>query len=293
MKRILYFVFLLICIRAQSQVQVKIFTDKESILIGERFTMTIESYMPLDQQFSWPIIDTLPNFQIISSSKIDTTENFNSRKVAQSFQLTSFDSGHYTIPSITFLVGNVRYVSDTVGIDIGYSPMDANPDYKEIKDILDVEDSGNPYLYWFVAGVALVLGILLWYFLRNKKQPKKLTEVKKLSPYEEAMIALENIRKSGFIQNGSVKKYYSELNDILRNYLDSQLQLQSMNKTNEQIIQELRTLELNKEDQQKLTDALRVADFVKFAKYQPDETMNEENFIIVKNAIQSLNKSRN
>lgn len=293
MKRILYFVFLLICIRAQSQVQVKIFTDKESILIGERFTMTIESYMPLDQQFSWPVIDTLPNFQIISSSKIDTTENFNSRKVVQSFQVTSFDSGHYTIPTITFLVGNVRYVSDTVGIDIGYSPMDANPDYKEIKDILDVEDSGNPYLYWFVAGVALVLGILLWYFLRNKKQPKKLTEVKKLSPYEEAMIALENIRKSGFIQNGSVKKYYSELNDILRNYLDSQLQLQSMNKTNEQIIQELRTLELNKEDQQKLTDALRVADFVKFAKYQPGENINEENFIIVKNAIQSLNKSRN
>lgn len=293
MKRILYFVFLLICIRAQSQVQVKIFTDKESILIGERFTMTIESYMPLDQQFSWPVIDTLPNFQIISSSKIDTTENFNSRKVVQSFQVTSFDSGHYTIPTITFLVGNVRYVSDTVGIDIGYSPMDANPDYKEIKDILDVEDSGNPYLYWFVAGVALVLGILLWYFLRNKKQPKKLTEVKKLSPYEEAMIALENIRKSGFIQNGSVKKYYSELNDILRNYLDSQLQLQSMNKTNEQIIQELRTLELNKEDQQKLTDALRVADFVKFAKYQPGENINEENFIVVKNAIQSLNKSRN
>jgi len=293
MKRILYFLFLLICIRAQSQVQVKTFTDKESILIGERFTMTIESFMPLDQQFSWPMIDTLPNFQIISSSKIDTTENFNSRKVLQSFQLTSFDSGHYTIPPITFLIGNIRYVSDTVGIDIGYSPMDVNPDYKEIKDILDVEDAGNPYLYWFIAGVALVLGILLWYFLKNKKQPVKVAEVKKLSPYEEAMIALENIRKSGFIQNGSVKKYYSELNDVLRNYLDSQLQLHSMKKTNEQIIYELRTLELNKEDQQKLTDALRVADFVKFAKYQPDETMNEENFTIVKNAIQSLNKSRN
>lgn len=293
MKRILYFLFLLICIRAQSQVQVKTFTDKESILIGERFTMTIESFMPLDQQFSWPMIDTLPNFQIISSSKIDTTENFNSRKIVQSFQLTSFDSGHYTIPPITFLVGNIRYVSDTVGIDIGYSPMDANPDYKEIKDILDVEDSGNPYLYWFIAGVALVLGVLLWYFLRNKKQPVKVAEVKKLSPYEEAMIALENLRKTGFIQNGSVKKYYSELNDVLRNYLDSQLQLHSMKKTNEQIIYELRTLELNKEDQQKLTDALRVADFVKFAKYQPDERMNEENFTIVKNAIQSLNKSRN
>jgi hypothetical protein len=255
--------------------------------------MTLESYMPLDQKFSWPMIDTLPNFQIIASSKIDTTENFNSRKIVQSFQLTSFDSGHYTIPPITFLVGNIRYVSDTVGIDIGYSPMDANPDYKEIKDILDVEDAGNPYLYWFIAGVALVLGILLWYFLRNKKQPAKVTEVKKLSPYEEAMIALDNIRKSGFIHNGSVKKYYSELNDVLRNYLDSQLQLHSMKKTNEQIIGELGTLELNNDDQQKLTDALRVADFVKFAKYQPDERTNEENFIIVKNAIQSLNKSRN
>lgn len=293
MKRLLYFALLLICIGAQAQVQVKTFTDKESILIGERFTMTIESFMPLDQQFSWPMIDTLPNFQIISSSKIDTTENFNSRKVLQSFQLTSFDSGHYTIPPITFLIGNVRYVSDTVGIDIGYSLMEANPDYKEIKDILDVEDSGNPYLYWFIAGVALVLGILLWYFLRKKKQPVKVAEVKKLSPYEEAMIALENIRKTGFIQNGSVKKYYSELNDILRNYLDTQLQLHSMKKTNEEIIYELKSLDLNKEDQQKLTDALRVADFVKFAKYQPDETMNEENYTIVKNAIQSLNKSRN
>ncbi|MGZ5255103.1 MAG: BatD family protein [Flavitalea sp.] len=292
MKRILYFVLLLICIRAQAQVQVKTFTDKETILIGERFTMTIESFMPLDQQFSWPMIDTLPNFQIISSSEIDTTENFNSRKVLQSFLLTSFDSGHYTIPSITFLVGNVRYVSDTVGIDIGYSPMDPNPDYKEIKDILDVEDSGNRYLYWFLAGVVLVLGLLLWYFLRKKKQPVKVVEEKKLSPYEEAMMALENIRKSGFIQNGSVKKYYSELNDILRNYLDTQLQLHSMKKTNEEIIFELRSLDLNKEDQQKLTDALRIADFVKFAKYQPDESMNEQNYTIVRNAIQSLNKSR-
>jgi hypothetical protein len=293
MKKILVLWLLMSGMFAHAQVQVKTFTDKESILIGERFNMTLESFMPLDQRFTWPTIDTLPHFEILVRSKIDTVENFNGRKITQSFQLTSFDSGHYTIPSISFLIGNTRYVTDTVGMDIGYAPMEPNADYKEIKDILDVEATTNPMLYYVIAGVVLLAALLAWYFSRKKKPVAAAAPVKPVSPYEEAMNALERVRKEGFVHNGSVKKYYSELNDILRKYLDAQLSLHSMEKTNEEIIRELRSLELSNEDSQQLSEALRVSDYVKFAKYHPDETLNEQSFQVIKNAIQSLNKSRN
>ena len=293
MKKILVLWLLISGMFAHAQVQVKTFTDKESILIGERFNMTLESFMPVDQKFTWPTIDTLPHFEILVRSKIDTVENFNGRKITQSFQLTSFDSGHYEIPSISFIIGNTRYVTDTVGVDIDYAPMEANATYKEIKDIMDVEAGTNPLLYYVLGGVILLAALLVWYFSKKKKQVVAAAPVKTVSPYEEAMNALERLRKQGFVYNGSVKNYYSELNDILRKYLDAQLSLHSMEKTNEEIIRELRRLELSSDDRQQLSEALRVSDYVKFAKYHPDETLNEQSFRVIKHAIESLNKSRN
>jgi len=113
--------------------------------------------------------------------------------------------------------------------------------------------------------------------------------VSKLTPYEEALQALDELRRKGYAQNGQVKNYYTRMNDILRVFVLRKLKISSLEKTNEELITQLRSMPMDKETFNQLAAALRIADSVKFAKYQPDASDNEKNMEIIKAAITSLN----
>ena len=69
----------------------------------------------------------------------------------------------------------------------------------------------------------------------------------------------------------TVKKYYSGLNDTLRVFVNRKLGIVTMEKTSEELILSLNDLKMERESFSKLTSALRMGDFVKFAKYVPDQ----------------------
>jgi hypothetical protein len=110
-----------------------------------------------------------------------------------------------------------------------------------------------------------------------------------LSPYEEAMQALEALQKKKLPDSGEVKAYYTALNDILRVFVMRKLKVTTLEKTNEELIGELRKRRFNEESFKELTAALRMADFVKFARYLPDTQENEQNFTTIRTAITTLN----
>lgn len=280
----------MLCLHAFSQVQVRTSVDKESILIGEPIQLSLEAYMPLGESFNWFNIDTILRFTIIKASKIDTTESFNGKKIQQVYTITSFDSGRQQLPAFAMVIANTRYVTDTLGIDVKYAPFDATEDYRDIKEILDVDVENNTLIPWLIGIVTLIALFVTGYLLFRKKRPAAKAPVKRLSPYDQAMYDLDDIRKRGFYWNGEVKEYYSKLNDVLRVYLEESLQLHTMEKTNDEIISDLRSVPLAKEDQTELSNALRIADYVKFAKYHPDEKLNEQSFNTIKNAIETLNR---
>jgi hypothetical protein len=144
----------------------------------------------------------------------------------------------------------------------------------------------------FIIAIATVLAAAgVWYFLRARKKeaPKEEAYVSKLTPYEEALQALDELRLKGYAQNGQVKSYYSNLNDILRIFVLRKLRIASMEKTNDELIIQLRQLSIDSNTFQQLATALRMADFVKFAKFQPGAEDNEKNLVIIRSAITSLN----
>lgn len=291
MKKLLPIFFLIITLKSLAQVQVRTSVDRPEILIGEPVSLSLEAYMPLGENFSWFSIDSIPHFDIIQRSKIDTTESFNGKKVSQTFSITSFDSGRWELPTFAIVIGNARYITDTLSVQVNYAPFNKEEEYHEIKDIIDVESGHRPWLPW-VIGIGSILALVAsWLLLRRKKKPVEQAPIIRLSPYEEAIMELEKIRKKGFRLNGEVKEFYSSLNDVLRIYLERKLSLNSMEKTNEEIIQDLRSVQIPAQGYQQLSEALRVADFVKFARYHPDEQLNEQNYLVIRNAIETLNKN--
>jgi hypothetical protein len=146
------------------------------------------------------------------------------------------------------------------------------------------------WIPWILGIVTLLAVGVIVYLLRkpNKPAPAPQPAQPKLGPYEEALQALEELRKQGF-QNGEVKTYYSRLNDILRVFMFRKLQVATLEKTNEELIAQLRQVPMDKESFSQLVHALQIADFVKFARYQPDATDNEKNFAVIQSAIKTLN----
>jgi hypothetical protein len=88
----------------------------------------------------------------------------------------------------------------------------------------------------------------------------------------------------------AVKKYYSGLHDGLRLFLNHKLGMVTMEKTSEEVILGLSNLEMNREEFSKLAAALRMGDFVKFAKYIPGPFENEQNLEVVRSAIIHINE---
>ncbi len=69
------------------------------------------------------------------------------------------------------------------------------------------------------------------------------------------------------------KLYYSKLTDIFRLYIFQKKGILSLQKTTDDLVIQLKSLNLNKEQFDKLSQSLRLSDFVKFAKYIPSVMM--------------------
>lgn len=291
---IIYIIFILNFLIPSSivcQVNVKAAVDKNRILIGEPVKLILEAYVPLGQPVVWFPVDTIPHFEFINKAKIDTAESIEGKKFTQHLSITSFDSGHWLIPQLELKVGAESYFTDTIPIDITFAAFNPEEGYRDIKDISEVVNPLVKYIPWIIAGVAFISLLLLVYFLRNRKPEPAVSKrpVFELSPFDQAMQSLTVIRKKGLPQNGQVKGYYTELNDILRVFILRKLNIATMEKTNDELILQLMQLNIPKDSFTRLAQTLRMSDFVKFAQYQPPSSDNEENLEIIESAIRTLN----
>lgn len=262
---------------SQAGVQVKASVDKDRIVIGEQFHFRIEVRIPAEQQISSLSIDSIPHFEILRPGQTEDTITGNEKLISLDLLLTSFDSGHWVIPSFRI----DQYLTDTIPVDVVFSDFDPNKDYHDIKDIMIVEPEQKKQWWWYIITGAVLLLLLLWYLLRKKKKPAVVAVKQVINPYKEAMERLAILQKS----NAPAKIYYTELVDIFRLYVFRKNGLLSMQKTTDDLMVQLKTINLSNEQYTRLTQALRLSDFVKFAKYVPGAEDNRTVFATVKDSI--------
>jgi hypothetical protein len=296
MKNPILYIILIGCLIASpvymhGQVLAKASVSRDQILIGEPITLTFEVRIPMGQPLTWFNLDSIPRFEFIEKGKVDTADNIDGKQYHQELTITSFDSGTVVIPPLIIQVAGKAYATDSIPIEVSYAQLDISKDYRDIKDIEEVPKPGwMAWIPWILGAVTLLAVGVIVYLLRKPKKPAQALQPvqPKLGPYEEALQALEELRKQG-LQNGEVKIYYSRLNDILRVFMFRKLKVATLEKTNEELIAQLRQVPMDRESFNQLVRALQVADFVKFARYQPDATDNENNFAVIQSAIKTLN----
>jgi hypothetical protein len=269
---------------------VKATIDRDSILIGQPLQLMLEATVPDNIPLAWPATDTLPHFEWLEKGKIDTSVRPGQRYYRQYFTITSFDSGNWVIPRLSFLAGSKKAMTDSIRIFVRYSKFDPSKDFHDIKDIIDVPNPFARWIPWIVAGVTLLSLALVFWLIRKRRIIKQgvTRQAPRLSPFEEAMQQLDELAKQRLPVNGAIKTYYSRLDEIFRVYLFRRLGISSLAETSEELITQLRHSSLATDQFDSLADTLRMSDFVKFAKYQPGIADSEHHYEVIRSSIKAL-----
>jgi hypothetical protein len=271
---------------AQTRTVVKATVDKNRIVIGEQIELQLEADIPEHEPISFFSIDSIPHFEFVNLSPIDTTNTSSGTVLTQRIRITSFDSGSWVIPSFV-MAGAVS--TDSIPVEVGFSPFDPAKDYHDIKDVIDVTvEEKKQWWWWAISGGVVLVAVLLYLLLRKKSPPVKVV-APPVDPYKEALQQIEQLQR----QKPATKAYYSQLVDIFRNYIEKRKGISSLQATTDDLVMQLRGIVLSKDDFEKLAQALRMSDFVKFAKYQPERSDDEMILQTIRQSIVDIEKTEN
>jgi hypothetical protein len=270
---------------AQNKIIIRATIEKSRIVIGEQTRLTLKAEFPPQVPMSFFTIDTIPHFEILERKKIDTLDDREGIKLSQSLTLTSFDSGHWVIPSFELPADKPMY-TDSLAVDVRFSPFDPNQDYHDIKDVIDVQvkEKKEETWYWYAAASAVLVAAIIYLLVRKKKKP--IAKIPFVDPYKEAKQELEKLGK----ENLTSKMFYTRLVDIFRLYISKRKGIASLQKTTDDLVVQLRSLKLPAEEFNRLAQSLRLSDFVKFAKFEPAESDKNDSFKTIKEFIDDIEK---
>src|SRR5215831_16609415 len=74
--------------------------DKQKILIGEQAQLYLKALVKKNLPVSWFALDSIPHFEILQRSKIDSQQTSEGLFLQQTLTLTSWDSGRWLIPAL-------------------------------------------------------------------------------------------------------------------------------------------------------------------------------------------------
>lgn len=289
MKKIFLSIFLafaLVNISFAGEISVKATLEPNEILIGQQSTYKLELIQPTTEKVSWPqFSDTLAtNVQILEKLKIDTVKISDGRiSITTEYLVSSYDSGFYYVPEFLFETATEKVTSNPVGLTVNTVQVnEQTDDINAEKNIMSAPFSWIEFARWSGIGLAAVLIIaiivlLLMRFVFNKKVTilPETPEVV-LPAHVVALQKLEQIKTEKIWQQGQIKQFYTDITDVIREYLSGAYSINAMEMTTDEIVALVKKNKDLDEIRLVLKDMLELSDLVKFAKFVPLENENEK-----------------
>jgi hypothetical protein len=256
--------------------------DKSEMTIAERLNLTIT--IVIDENYDVELQapgEKLAQFGIVDyhTSSPELTSD-HKKKLIRSYVLEPFLSGDYTIPSMT--IGfwknedqeKDKHTLETEEIKISVKSL-LPENFKDMK----LHDIQPPVklpiaipLWMWLAGICgiTVVGLIIFVIYLKKRNQKQIISEKPLSPHELAYNQLEWLIAQNFIEKGEIKRFYYEITNILRRYVENRFGVNAPEQTTEEFLEGLNTNDTFPANYKGLLKNFLIhCDLVKFAAHHP------------------------
>ena len=220
-------------------VSVKANVDNAQVFVGDMFNYEIQVTAPENAIVDLPsFVGNLGSFEVKEMKNEKVVEGMpkGTAKFVWYATLNTFVSGDFLIApqQVNAVVGSdtVKVNTDPVAVKVSMRTTGEETDILEVEDPLD--DPRLPqwlYIVLIVLGVVLlvVLLVFLGWFL-HKKFAKK-GEAPRLPPYEEAVLALKELRAKNYLAEGNQGDYFMALGFIARRYIERRFDVDILDAT--------------------------------------------------------------
>lgn len=248
--------------------------EPDSIAIGDRFTLEVTVEKDVMQMVDFPVFEQ-GDLEVVEDRAVDTLKSEGRQMtLRKSWTMTTFEDGRLSLGRVPVLyidknITDTLLSRDSLVLEVGTFKIDtATMTIRDLKPLEKAPVKFGEFSGWLGLGllVAAAVGMLLWWLRRKKRVAEE--AVSNELPHERATRELEELNARKLWQNGKHKQYYTRLTDILRNYLEARWGVAAMEMTSDEILAAVPETVV-------LSEMLRLADLVKFARMTPEAEENE------------------
>ena len=273
--------------------------DTTSIKVGEQFSYKIIIESDSFQEINFPETFNFSPFTIADQFPSDTNYLKSKKIISKKFNLTHFDEGSYSISPQKLSIGKEIYTTEKIDIDVITIKVDTvSKKFFDIKEIKFSDDPNSSILKIIIPLALFILGCLVLFFIYRSYKKLKSMEFFFQTPFEKAVLSLQEIDKTKIHNQKDLKEFYTRLIEIVKRYFeDDSIDPNAMESTSNQLISKLKLLKTSKKINlsdntiNSLAEVLENSDLVKFARLEMDPNTITSDQIKIKEIISSAKKS--
>lgn len=197
--------------------------------------------------------------------------------------VTSFELGELEIPPIEIAVagpdGAVQVLStDPFRIGVVSVGLDESGEIRDIRGPLGIARNWWALVPWLLLAAAAGAGAVYMY-RRRRARPVAEVVKPKVPPRPFHLVALEaldELERSSLLERGQVKRWHVRVSEIIRTYVEGQLEVPALEMTTGEVVAGLRGAALGGRVTGAFHAFLARCDLVKFAKLRPGTDESRE-----------------
>ena len=250
--------------------------EPAQLAVGDRARLAIQVEHPAAASVIWPDPESLGPFEVLER-RLDDPRVEGDRAVSRAeLLLTAFELGDLEVPAVEIEVLDADGSTTTLATDpwpvtVASVGLDEGGDIRAIKGPLDIPLGLLGLLPW-LAGILLLAGIAYW--LRRRSRGRKPDGILAPAepprpPHEIACEAFRALEAERLPDRGEIKTFHIRASDIVRAYVEGRFGVGALEMTTGEVLDGLRSHEI---DEAVLLDSRRLlerCDLVKFAKDRP------------------------
>ena len=248
-----------------------------TISIGEQINYFLNVEVDSVQIIEFPEKLKIAPMELLEIFPTDTQKVKNRYLLTKKYSLIQFDSGYYSIPPQRVLINGFSKLSDSVKIEIKDIIVDTlKQNLFQIKPLNIVKKNYNSLIKRIIYSILFTTFLIISIYLILVYQRKISGRKKIIPPFERAIKALKELEKRDPKIQEDYKRYYSELTDVVRRYIEEEVNIDALESTSDQLLLKLELqkkhgkLNLEETTIKNLKTVLKTADLVKFARAIPD-----------------------